>query len=112
MRRVFDAAHGYTDEATLAMGGPALLDGRGVTAFLAWDGDTAIAGVFVTQVEDTLGVFDMNTDPPHRRRGAAAMLLTHALAAVADGGGRPRDPAVVDAGRAPPVRVAGLREDR
>ena len=85
MRRVFDAAHGYTDEATLAMGGPALLDGPGVAAFLAWDGDAAIAGVFVTQVEDTLGVFDMNTDPAHRRRGAAAMLLTHALAAVADG---------------------------
>ena len=39
--------------------------------FLAWDTDAAVAGVFVTQVEDTLGVFDMNTDPAHRRRGAA-----------------------------------------
>lgn len=80
MRRVYDTAHGYADEATLAMGGPALLDGPDVAAYLAWDGDTPIAGVYLTRVEGTLGVFDMNTDPAHRRRGAAAAVLTRALA--------------------------------
>ncbi len=87
MRRVFETAHGYTDDATLAMGGAALLAGPDVAAYLAWDGDTAIAGVYVTRVEGTLGVFDMNTDPAHRRRGAAATLLTRALAQDGDDAG-------------------------
>lgn len=87
MRRVYDTTHGYTDAATLAMGGPALLDGPDVAAYLAWDGDTAIAGVYVTRVEGTLGVFDMNTDPAHRRRGAAATVLTRALAQAGDDAG-------------------------
>jgi GNAT superfamily N-acetyltransferase len=83
MLAVFDAAHGYADDATRRMYGPALLDGLDVEAWLAWDGDEPISCVYVTRVGDSLGVFDMNTAPAHRRRGAGRAVLTAALHAVA-----------------------------
>ncbi len=81
--RVFELAHGYTDEATRAMYGPVLLDGPDVEAWLAWDGDEPISLVFVTRTDGTLGVFDMITAPAHRRRGAGRTVLSAALAGAA-----------------------------
>ncbi len=83
VQRLFAEAHGYAPEFTAGMYGPSLLDRPDVGGWVAWDGPEPVSCVFVTRVDDSLGVFDMMTTPRHRRRGAGRSVLTRALADAA-----------------------------
>lgn len=76
--RIFAETHRY-EPATLSMYERAVADSDDLEAWLAWDGDDPAAAVYITHVDDSLGVFDMATVPRHRRRGAGRALLTTAL---------------------------------
>jgi hypothetical protein len=83
MQAMFLDVHGYEPELTAAMHGGAIRADDGVTGWVAWDGDQAVSLAFVTQVETSLGLWEVMTPPQHRRRGAARAVVATALRSVA-----------------------------
>jgi len=76
------------------------LTGPGMTVWTAWDGD-ALAGMVALSAAGELK--SMRTHPDHLRRGVAAALLGHALAAARERG---LDRVVLETGTAPPFAPA------
>ena len=83
MLALFEEAHGYAPSLTGPMFGRLVLD-RGVTGWIAWDGDEAASFALVTEGDPELGLFEVMTPPRHRRRGAASAVVRHALGQAAE----------------------------
>ena len=83
MQAMFLEVHGYEPELTATLHGDAIRADKGVTGWIAWDGDQAVSLAFVTQVGTSLGLWEVMTPTQHRRRGAARAVVATGLREVA-----------------------------
>jgi predicted GNAT family acetyltransferase len=79
MARIEVDAFGSPREIAEAFLSPGLIEHPGTSAFLALEGDEAVAMAYTQEHEGALGVFGVATLPTHRRRGIGGAVTAFAV---------------------------------